>query len=407
MRRAAGTVSFAMTLRRAFFLIHLTTGCLTGLVIFFLSLTGFLLAWQKPVIAWQERAYRSTPVANAAALPLDQLIATAAAAAGRRASAAVVHSDASAPVEIDFGREQRLFLNRYTGVVLGGGALRTRQFFDSITALHRWFGASQEHHAAAKTVKGVFTLALLLMILTGAYLWLPRTWNAPRLRAGLLLRFGRAGRARDWNWHNVVGFWAALPLTMIVLTGIVLSWGWATNLLYHLTGSPLPQTVRTTERSEHASHHRKSQPMETAAVGLQQILESAEHQAPEWQSLRIVLPDAADRTVHVAVDFANGGRPDQQAEMIFDRSNGAVLRLTTFSSLSTGRQLRSFMKYIHTGEAGGLAGETVAGLTALACCMLVWTGLSLALRRLRVRRMAAILDMDAGEVGTGVRAGSR
>ena len=45
-------------------------------------------------------------------------------------------------------------------------------------------------------------------------------------------RGGLAGRARDWNWHNVIGFWCATPLFLIVLTGVVMSYPWANDLLW-------------------------------------------------------------------------------------------------------------------------------------------------------------------------------
>ena len=127
-----------MQIRREVFWIHLASGCLTGGVILLLCVTGCILAYEKQIIAWQERDYHSTtPDAQASPLPLDRLVAIANATAGKRPSAAIVRADASAPFEIDFGREQRLFLNRYTGAVLGGGAIRTRAFFDAVTGLHR------------------------------------------------------------------------------------------------------------------------------------------------------------------------------------------------------------------------------------------------------------------------------
>src|SRR3974390_942544 len=38
------------------------------------------------------------------------------------------------------------------------------------------------------------------------------------LRNRLLFRGALKDRAREWNWHNVIGIWAAVPLFFIVLT---------------------------------------------------------------------------------------------------------------------------------------------------------------------------------------------
>jgi uncharacterized iron-regulated membrane protein len=40
------------------------------------------------------------------------------------------------------------------------------------------------------------------------------------------------------------------------------------------------------------------------------------------------------------------------------------------------------LRFLHTGEALGLAGQTIAGLVSLSSAIMVWTGLALAWRRL-------------------------
>jgi len=57
------------------------------------------------------------------------------------------------------------------------------------------------------------------------------------VRASIAFPAGLRGKARDWNWHNVLGIWCALPLLVIVLTGVVMSFDWANAMLFRLTGS--------------------------------------------------------------------------------------------------------------------------------------------------------------------------
>jgi hypothetical protein len=57
------------------------------------------------------------------------------------------------------------------------------------------------------------------------------------------------------------------------------------------------------------------------------------------------------------------------------------VRWEPFSSQSPGRRARSWLRFAHTGEVYGLFGQTVAGLVSAGGALLVWTGLSLALRR--------------------------
>ncbi|HEU4618384.1 MAG TPA: PepSY domain-containing protein, partial [Gammaproteobacteria bacterium] len=53
-----------------------------------------------------------------------------------------------------------------------------------------------------------------------------------------------------------------------------------------------------------------------------------------------------------------------------------------FRSQTPGRRARTLLRFLHTGEAFGLAGQTIAGLVTAASLVMVWTGWALAYRRL-------------------------
>jgi uncharacterized iron-regulated membrane protein len=63
-----------------------------------------------------------------------------------------------------------------------------------------------------------------------------------------------------------------------------------------------------------------------------------------------------------------------------------------FSSQPPGQRLRTWIRFLHTGEALGIVGQTIAGVVSATSVIMVWTGLALAWRRLIVplfRRRAA------------------
>ncbi|MYH08973.1 MAG: PepSY domain-containing protein [Gemmatimonadales bacterium] len=55
----------------------------------------------------------------------------------------------------------------------------------------------------------------------------------------------------------------------------------------------------------------------------------------------------------------------------------------SFADGTPARRAQQFLRYAHTGEYWGLPGQLLAGLFSLAAALMVWTGLSLAVRRLR------------------------
>ena len=118
----------------------------------------------------------------------------------------------------------------------------------------------------------------------------------------------------------------------------------------------------------------------------------AEQQVPGWRSISFRLPTGAEAPLVFTIDEGTGGQPQKRATLTLNPSTAEVLRWEPFASLSSGRQIRSWLRFAHTGEVYGIVGQTIAGLVSLGASVLVYTGLLLAFRRLlawRVRRRIA------------------
>jgi uncharacterized iron-regulated membrane protein len=138
-----------MSVRKILFWLHLTAGSLAGIVILIMSLTGTLLMYEKQITAWADRALRhASPGAGARRLPMETLLAKA--AKNRTPQTIVLHSDPSSSVELTFGREQTIFVNAYTGDVLGEASTGIRSFFRFVEDWHRWLGAAGDGRAGCR-----------------------------------------------------------------------------------------------------------------------------------------------------------------------------------------------------------------------------------------------------------------
>jgi uncharacterized iron-regulated membrane protein len=211
------------------------------------------------------------------------------------------------------------------------------------------------------------------------------------VRPVLLFRGGLAGKARDFNWHNVIGFWCLAPLFFIVLSGVVMSYPWANSLLYKLSSSELPvQGQRPGGRGPAA---------ELNLDGINTIWARAEQQVAGWQSISLRLPASARAPLTFSIDEGNGGQPSKRSQLTLSRQSAEVIRWETFGDYNLGRRLRSYIRFEHTGEIGGIGGQTIAGVASAGGAVLVWTGLALAWRRLRAwlgrRRNAKVIRETA------------
>ena len=127
---------------------------------------------------------------------------------------------------------------------------------------------------------------------------------------------------------------------------------------------------------------------------LETLVATAAAQMPDWKTISVALPAANAPRVVLTLDSGDGGQPQKRATLTLDRRTGAAVRWEPFSSQSPGRRARTWLRFAHTGEVYGLAGQTVAGLVTAGGAVLVWTGLALALRRfVRWRKRSAASAM--------------
>lgn len=381
-----------MTSRKVFFWLHLCCGVVAGLVIFIMAVTGSLLSFERQINVWAD-GYRVEPSsANAGHLPVETLLS----GLSTPPAALLLRSDRSAPAEAVYGRDRTVLLNPYTGAVLGEASKASREFFEVIERWHRTLGAQGENRAFGRAFTGACNLAFLFIVISGPVLWWPKQWTWSRVKPVLLFRKGVDGRARDWNWHNVIGVWCAIPLFIIVLSGVVMSYPWANNALYRITGNEPPAPRQGGPggpggRPGQGREGRERKDPSLAWAGLNDFWTRAEQQAPGWKSISLRLPNNPGAALAFSIDSGNGGQPQKRATLTFNRKTGEA-QWETFSSNNLGRQLRTLARFSHTGEAGGMLGIVVAFLASTGAAVLSCTGIMLAVRRLyrwRQRKNAA------------------
>ena len=93
-----------------------------------------------------------------------------------------------------------------------------------------------------------------------------------------------------------------------------------------------------------------------------------------------------------SLDRGTGGQPQLRASLTLDRATGGELKWEPFEMQSRGRRLRTILRFAHTGEVLGVAGQTIAGLVSLGALVLAWTGIALSLRRLSAWQKRRIAD---------------
>jgi uncharacterized iron-regulated membrane protein len=372
-----------MRLRKIIFWLHLTAGLIAGSVVLVMSVTGVLLAFERQLTEWADRGLRVVPSESGAARSsVSALIAgVRAAEPDAMPSGLTLRSDPSAPAAINLGRERTIFVNPYTGAILGEASKQTRDFFRSVTNVHRWLGMSEENRTIGRGVTGACNLAFLFLVTSGFYLWWPRQGTKNAGRAIVFLRRKLRGKARYFSWHNAIGFWCTPVLFLIVLSGVLMSYPWATNLLYRVTGSEPPP-------SRTAAARRPAPRKESNFIpdDFDRLWTIAEQRVSDWKTISVRFETSPAAPLTFSIEQGQRGRPDLRSQLTLDSKTGEVVRWEPFSSFNLGRRLRAWARFAHTGEAGGAPGQTIAAFASAGAAFLVCTGFALAWRRFRERR---------------------
>lgn len=367
-----------LSFRTMVFWLHLAVGLVAGSIVLIMSVTGVLLMYEQQIVAWADRDLRPpAPPPDAARLPVEHLLAgVAAARPGASPSSVTIQADPEAPALVSLGRERSVYVDPFTGRVIGEGSQRVRTALHGITDWHRWLGVEGEGRDTARAITGACNLAFLFLIVSGFYLWVPRQWSRRQVRNVAWFRGGLSGKARNFNWHNTIGLWMFVPLFVIVLSGVFISYPWAGDLLLRLTG----EEVAPRRRPE-GSGGPPSGGSKIDLNGLDPLWAQAEQRVEGWQTITMRLSRSADAPVTFTILRGGRGRPDLRAQLTLDRATGEVESWQPYASQSTGRKVRSWMRWLHTGEAGGFFGQTLAGLASAGAAVLVWTGMALSWRR--------------------------
>ncbi len=421
-----------MSLRKFLFWTHLVCGLAAGLVIAFLCLTGIAIAFEHEILEYIDRDVARVEVpadqptapvallaraaipsaASAGAIrtqappvpgaefpvpsaespfpvsslrfPLSELLAAVAAQRPDfKTTTVLAPREPAAAYTFIAGRDGELYVNPYTGVAVEPRSHTAHDILHGLIYLHRWLALSNQPPLVGRLVTGIANLVLLVLCLTGLWLWFPRRLAARFLRPLLCFVPAYRGKARDLNWHNVLGFWSLPIVLVLVVTGVVISFGWAHNLLFRAFGEKPPihrdgRMLATPPKPLPAPPTPEAPPLPLDVIHAQLL---AAYPSAESFAFNLPPPGPPAKPLAVAVfepaAFSTRGR----IQLELDPWSGAVLSQVGWADRSPGLRARIWVRFLHTGEAFGLPGKILATLGSLAVLLVVWTGFALSWRR--------------------------
>ena len=340
------------------FTFHQWLGLLVGLVVIVIGLTGAILVFENEIDQVLHPAlWHVTP--QGSPRPLDALMdAVRASHPDDRLEWIEIATGSDNSYVMHMITRRQIFVNPYSGEILGERDY-DKTVFGMMFFLHRTLLAGE----IGRTVVGVTTLVTVILLVTGLYLWWPRTLG--RLKPSLSIKWTNGKRRLTYDLHNVLGFYASWYVIVIAMTGLVWSFPAVHDAIFWLTDSPAPPW-KSAPRSKAAP--------ETAIFSADEALHAAAVALPGAHATEIILPQQPDDPYAIGKRFPRPGNPNAQSHVYVDQYSGAVLAVERYEELSLGATIRLLVYPVHVGTVFGLPTQILAFLVSMVIPLSAATG---------------------------------
>lgn len=366
-----------MKLKKILISIHLWIGLLSGVVVIVLGLTGCILVFVEEIrpLVYADRL--EVKLISENRLSAQDMMQKAKGIWGkdRPVSALEIGNDPRQTWQFRSYREdtnqghwywnekkfyESLFMDPYTGQLVFHEQSEF-EFFRVILYLHWSLLLKTE---LGQPIVGVVTLLYVVSLLTGLYLWWPKNKKARRVRFGFKWKKNTGLKRKNYDLHNILGFYAFSVGLVIAFTGMV----WAFPMLDRGL-QKLLDTDKTSIKTKMVPVHSVSETSKNRSLDF--IFADIKKKYPDAKAYHFYFPNNASSIVTVLARY----EPTlKTVVMQYNLLSGQLLDTSTFENKSNGEKFRSMNYDIHTGSILGLPGKILAFLGSLISASLPLTG---------------------------------
>jgi uncharacterized iron-regulated membrane protein len=218
-------------------------------------------------------------------------------------------------------------------------------------------------HAYGMQVNGVGAAGLLLLTLSGIFLWWSgvKTWMR-----GLRIDFARNWRRINFDTHNAIGFWTLLLVSWWAFSGVY--FGWYRQVTAAIAAvSPL--------RGMMAPKPPSLQPPGPHHATLPQIVAAIRQASPQGHLFSLSDPTLSTPTIYALVDLRAPGDFSHRDIIALSTTDSRVLTIWHYGQNHTvGDWVLWAMHPLHFGTLWGLVFKIIWATTGIALALLVITG---------------------------------
>lgn len=222
-----------------------------------------------------------------------------------------------------------------------------------------------------KYVVGIPVVLFIIMLITGIILWWPKNRKAAKGRYSFVWKNVKTWKRKNYDLHNVLGFYVSFIALLLSLSGIYFSFPWVKNVFnLALSGSSeLPKEKEI--KSPDSLSVKKTDIFDLTA-------QEARKKYPAYSSFRIPLNGKTKKgkelnNIPVTV-YGEDGRFAIRSQLVFDKYSGKLLTNKSHDQLNNAEKYANANYDIHTGSYFGIFGKIIWFMAGLLCTSLPVTG---------------------------------
>lgn len=350
-------------MRKFFKRFHKWLAIPAGLIISITCLSGAILVFQQEILELCNPEHYFVKEAKEQPIPLGQLIPIVNTQLDSTTVSDVrIFSDPfrTYTMTLSDGFRESIFVNPYTGEITGSYKARESAFW-TVMSIHRWL--MDGSRTWGKYTVGIATLLFAFILISGFFLWIPR--SKKKLKNYFTIKT-KSGRKRlFYDLHNVLGFYAGLVLLVCALTGLMWSFEWYRNGVFKIFGTEAPAQRAHTRGGDKPDSEKKKKEINT--IHWQTILSALQVSNPGYEYIRV--QDGA-ATIHMASSF----RSRATDKYDFDKKTGEITKVTLYEQQSKTTQIWGFAYSLHVGNYWGMWSKIFTFIAAMIGASLPITG---------------------------------
>lgn len=352
--------------------LHLWLGLISGIIVFIVCITGCIWVFQDEILNIL-KPYENVKKENASyILPSSAMKVVEDSIPGKSISSVSYNNENT----IVIGMYSDTFslattLNAYNGKILHVKDYKSGfDFFSFVLNGHRHLWMPWE---IGRPIVNYATLSFVIILISGLILWWPKNKKAAEQRFWFRWKDSTQWKRKNYDLHNIMGFYAMLFLLAIALTGMTWGLEWFSNSLYWSVSGGKTEP----KWQEHFSDTLQSTTSKVSPYdATDKIYQRLSSRYSEAASLYIYFPEVEKASSSYAAYIYPPVWGFKYKAHYYDQYSLKEIpaKMPDYENGNIGDKLSRMYYGIHVGEILGFPGKVLAFLASLIGASLPVTG---------------------------------